>query len=156
METTNERRGRTQRRLRSDRKTKRLNCADSNRLPRYAFGMKSQKYSLFLVCVALFGSLFVPSVSCAQQAGTSPVSIRVTDPTGMGIAHAMIRMCRRLIRRPQKWRQTKSWPAWHFGLKTGGYALFASAPGFKSAATHIDVQGTKEVQTVPVRLEIRW
>jgi hypothetical protein len=39
-------------------------------------------------------------------------------------------------------------------LSTGSYALFVEARGFKSAATHIDVQGTKEVQIVPVRLEI--
>jgi hypothetical protein len=115
--------------------------------------MKSQKYSLFLVCVALFGSLFVPSASCAQQAGTSPVSIRVTEPTGMGVAHAMIRIVPSPDPAPPR-METDEKGQLALELKTGGYALFVSAPGFKSVAMHIDVQGTKEVQAVPIRLEI--
>lgn len=39
-------------------------------------------------------------------------------------------------------------------LKPGGYALFVNLPGFKSVATHIEVHAAKEVQTIPVHLEL--
>jgi hypothetical protein len=77
METTNKHTGRAQRRPRSDRRTKRLNYADSNQLPRYASGMKSQKYRYASVWTALFvalaGVLFVPGELFACQP-TSTVS----------------------------------------------------------------------------------
>jgi hypothetical protein len=72
METTNERNGRGRRRPRSDRRTKKLNYADSNRLPRYASGMKSQNYRSALawtvLFVALAGVWFIPGELFARQA----------------------------------------------------------------------------------------
>jgi hypothetical protein len=132
-------------------------CADSKRVPRYACGMIRQKRNLVLICVAsgvtLFGILFLPGALLAQQAATSPVSIRVTEPTGMGVAHAVIRIVPSPDPTPAK-METDEKGQLALELKTGGYALFVSAPGFKSVAMHIEVLGTKEVQAVPVRLEI--
>jgi hypothetical protein len=131
--------------------------ADGNRVPLYACGMIRQMRLLVSICVALgatlFGTLFVPGALCAQQAATSPISIRVTEPTGMGVAHAVIRIVPSPDPAPAK-METDEKGQLALELKTGGYALFVSAPGFKSVAMHIDVQGTKEAQMIPVRLEI--
>ncbi len=132
-------------------------CADSKRVPLYACGMIRQMRNLILICVALgvttLGTLFIPSALRAQQAAPSPVSIRGTAPTGMGVAHAVIRIVPSPDPAPAK-METDEKGQLAVELKTGGYALFVSAPGFKSVAMHIDVQGTKEVQAVPIRLEI--
>src|SRR5580693_4319451 len=127
--------------------------ADSRRVPRSACGVIPQKRDFIMVGVALFVGLFVVGLLAAQQAATSPVSIRVTDPTGMGVAHAVIRIVPSPDPAPAR-METDEKGQLAVELKTGGYALFVSAPGFKSVAMHIDVQGTKEVQGVPVRLEI--
>src|SRR5580692_4326699 len=66
--------------------------ADSRRVPPGACGMIPQKRDFLVVGLALFVGLFVAGVLAAQQAATSPVSIRVTDRTGMGVAHAVIRI----------------------------------------------------------------
>ncbi len=71
----------------------------------------------------------------------------------MGVAHAVIRIVPSPDPAPPK-METDEKGQMAVDLKTGGYALFVSAPGFKSVAMHIDVQGTREVQTVPIRLEI--
>ena len=67
-----------QRRLRSGRRIKSLNCADSNQLPRYASGMKSQEYRSALVWTALFvalaGVLFIPGELFARQAASTTSS----------------------------------------------------------------------------------
>jgi hypothetical protein len=131
--------------------------ADWNQVPLYACGMIRQLRNLVLIWVALgvtlFGTLFVPGALCAQQAATSPVSIRVTDPVGSGVAHAMIRIVPSPDPAPAK-METDEKGQLAVDLKTGGYALFVSAPGFKSVAMHIDVHGSKEVQAVSIRLEI--
>lgn len=119
--------------------------------------MIRQKRNLVLICVAsgvtLFGTLFLPGALLAQQAATSPVSIRVTEPTGMGVARAAIRIVPSPDPAPAK-METDEKGQLAVELKAGGYALFVSAPGFKSVAMHIDVQGSKGVQAVPIRLEI--
>jgi hypothetical protein len=78
MEAPNERRGRAQRRPGSDRRTIRLSRADSNRLPRYAFHMKIQKYRYALACAGLFVApaavSFVPCELLAQQAASATSS----------------------------------------------------------------------------------
>ena len=131
--------------------------ADWNRIPLYACGMIRQMRDLVSICVALsvasFGALSVPGALCAQQAATAPVSIRVTDPSGASISHAAIRVVPSPDPGPAK-MQTDEAGQLSLNLSTGSYALFVEARGFKSAATHIDIQGTKEVQIVPVRLEI--
>jgi len=110
-----------------------------------------------LICALLISSaaavFFIPFEAIAQQAATSPVSIRVTEPTGMGVAHAVIRIVPSPDPAPAK-METDEKGQLGLDMKTGGYALFASAPGFKTVAMHVEVQGTKEVQIVPVRLEI--
>lgn len=116
-----------------------------------------QKHSFVLVFVVLFAALFVglfvPSVLSAQQAASSRVSIRVTDPSGGGVPHSMIRIVPSPDPAPAK-METDEKGQLALNLRPGGYALFVSASGFKSVAIHVDVQGTKEVQIVSVRLEI--
>jgi hypothetical protein len=132
--------------------------ADCNWVPLYACGMIRQMRDLVSICVALsvasFGALPVPSAHCAQQETTSPVSIRVTDPSGASIPHVTISVVPSPDPSPAK-METDEAGQLSLNLSAGSYALFADAPGFKAAATQIDVQGTNEVQIVPVRLEIR-
>ena len=117
--------------------------------------MMQRKRSLVLVCAALcaplFLGLFAPAAMAAPQAATSPVTIRVIDASGASIPHAAIHV----VPSPDPAKmETDEAGQLSLNLSTGSYALFVSAPRFKSATTHIDVQGTKEVQIVPVRLEI--
>jgi hypothetical protein len=105
------------------------------------------------LCAPLFLGLFDPAAIAAPQATTSPVSIRVIDASGASIPHAAIRVVPSPDPAPAK-METDEAGQLSLNLSTGSYALFVEAPGFKAAATHIDVQGTKEVQIVPVRLEI--
>jgi hypothetical protein len=104
-------------------------------------------------CAPLFLGLFDPAAIAAPQATTSPVSIRVIDETGAVIPHAAIRVVPSPDPAPAE-METDQTGQFALNLKAGGYALFVKAPGFKAATTHIDVQGTKEVQIVPVRLEV--
>src|SRR5271169_5507822 len=105
------------------------------------------------LCAPLFLGFFDPAAIAAPQATTSPVSIRVTDASGASISHAAIRVVPSHDPAPAK-METDEAGQLSLNLSTGSYALFVEARGFKAAATHIDVQGTKEVQIVPVRLEI--
>jgi len=131
--------------------------ADCNRVPLYACDMTRQMRHLVSICVALsvasFGALSVPSALYAQQAATSPVSIRVTDPSGAAVPRAAIRVVPSPDTAPSKMEADEKGQL-ALDLKTGGYALFVSAPGFNSVAMHFDVQGAKEVQPIPIRLEI--
>jgi len=131
--------------------------ADFCGLTPYALGMKPSKNKYVLGTAALFVSLLtttiIPGTVFAQQAATAPVSIRVTDPSGANISHAAIRVVPSPDPGPAK-METDEAGQLSLNLSTGSYALFVEARGFKSAATHIDIQGTKEVQIVPVRLEI--
>jgi hypothetical protein len=106
-----------------------------------------------LVGVALFVGFVVPGVLRAQQPSTAPVSIRVTDPAGAAIAKVPIRIVPSPDPASRK-METDEKGQVALDLKPGGYALFVEFAGFKSVATHIEVQGTKEVQIIPVRLEI--
>jgi hypothetical protein len=98
-------------------------------------------------------AFLIPCGIRAQQAATSPVSIRVTDPSGARVAHAVIRLVPSPDPAPAK-METDEKGELTLDLKTGGYASFVSASGFKSAATHIEVHGAKEVQLIAIRLEI--
>ena len=131
--------------------------ADFRGFTPYALGMKPSKNKYVLGSAALFVLLLIttiiPGTVFAQQAATAPVSIRVTEPLGASISHAAIRVVPSPDPGPAK-MQTDEAGQLSLNLSTGSYALFVEARGFKSAATHIDIQGTKEVQIVPVRLEI--
>ncbi len=107
-----------------------------------------------LFCIV---ALFAPSSVFAQQVTLVPVIIRVTEPTGKGVAHAQIR----LVPAPDTTTAklaTDDQGRLSINLKPGAYALFVSAPGFKNGTQHIDV-GTpagnaSSSQTVPVLLQI--
>jgi hypothetical protein len=100
------------------------------------------------LCAPLFLGSFAPAAIAAPQAATSPVSIRVTDALGAVIPNAAIRV----DPAPAK-MGTDGAGQLSLILSPGSYALFVEAPGFKAAAIHIDVQATKDVKIVPVRLE---
>lgn len=118
--------------------------------------MIQQNRNFILVCALFCAPFFLGSCDLAAigalQATSSPVSIRVTDPSGTGVSHAAIRLAPSPDPAPAKMEtQQTGQPALH--LKAAGYDLSVGAPGLKSAPTHIDVQGSKEVQVAPVRLE---
>jgi len=114
--------------------------------------MLQRNRNFVLVCVAFCAPLFLGlldrAAMAAPQTTTSPVSIRVTDVSGAVIPYAAIRV----DPAPAK-METDGAGQLSLILSPGSYALFVEALGFKVAATHIDVQGTKEVQIVPVRLQ---
>jgi hypothetical protein len=114
--------------------------------------IKSVWMGAALLASPVFAAL-LPGSLCGQQAATSPVSIRFRDPTGAGVPHAVIRLVPSPDPAPVK-METDGKGQLAVDLKPGGYALFTSAPGSTSVAMHIDVQAIKEVQRVPVRLEI--
>jgi hypothetical protein len=105
------------------------------------------------LCAPLFLGLFAPAAMAAPQAATSPVSILVIDANGARIPHASIRV----VPSPDPARaktEADEIGQLSLNLSTGSYALFVEARGFRAAATHIEVKGIKEVQIVPVRLEV--
>jgi len=86
---------------------------------------------LFLMCSAL----------AAQQAATAPVvtpvTIRVTDPSGAGVPHVPVRVIPAPDAATKMETDAKGQLA--LDLKPGGYAVFARAAGFKPGVAHIDV-----------------
>lgn len=107
---------------------------------------------VLLIVVALAGTI-LPGELQAQQTATAPVSIRVTDQAGAAVVHVPIRLVPSPDPAPAK-METDEKGQLALDLKPSGYALFISFAGFKSVATHIEVQPEKEVQIIPVRLEI--
>jgi hypothetical protein len=100
--------------------------------------MRKQNWSIALLWTAWFAPFALP------------VTIRVTEPTGSGVAHAQIR----LVPSPDKVKlETDGQGQLSIGLKAGAYALFVSVPGFKKAVQHIDI-GNTEGQIVPVVLQV--
>jgi hypothetical protein len=97
--------------------------------------------------------IFLTSVAAwAQQAATSPVAIVVKDPTGTTVPHALIR----IIPSPDPAAKTATDDAGRIttSLRPGGYGVFVRSAGFKSSATHIEVQAAKELQVFTVMLEL--
>ena len=127
--------------------------ADLNRVTRYPHDMIRQKRDLVLLFVALFVSLSGSGLLHAQQPARTPINIQVKDPAGAAVRHVPIRLVPSPDPAPGK-METDEEGQLMLDLKPGGYALFISFAGFKSVATHIEVQGTKEVQIIPVRLEM--
>lgn len=115
--------------------------------------MYKKNPSIALLCA----TLFVPIALPAQQATTAPVTIRVSDPTGADVAHAQIRFVPSPEEAPPK-LETDNHGQLSIHLKAGAYALFVSAPGFKTAAQHIDIGAPENEgragQTIPVVLQM--
>lgn len=105
------------------------------------------------LCAPIFLGLFDSAAMAAPQAATSPVSILVIDANGGRIPHASIRVVPSPDPAPSK-METDEVGQLSLNLSTGRYALFVEARGFRAEATHIDVRGAKEVQMVPVHLEV--
>jgi hypothetical protein len=111
--------------------------------------MKVEGLSVVLLAVAVI----VSSASLAQQATTARVAIGVTDPTGAALAHVQVRVVP--APDPARKMETDEKGQVSLDLKPGGYAVFVRAPaGFKGFSTHIDVREMKEVQTVPIVLQL--
>jgi hypothetical protein len=103
-------------------------------------------------CIALLIAAFAPSVFTAQQVATTPVAISVKDPSGAGIPHALVRVVP--APDPNLKLETDSHGVVSLNLKPGGFALFVQCQGFRRVVNHFDVRQTKEVQTIPVVLQI--
>ncbi len=113
--------------------------------------MRKQNVSIGLLCIALFAPLWLP----AQQFTTTPVTVRVSDQTGAGVAHAQIRLLPAPDKAPAK-LETDDQGRLSISLKPGSYALVVSAQGFKEGSQCIDVganQGQAS-QVVPVALKL--
>lgn len=114
--------------------------------------MRKQNVSIAVICASLFLSF-----SLLAEQTTTTVTIRVSDPTGSGIAHAQIVLVPPLDEAPAK-LETDNQGRLAISLKPGGYALLVSAQGFKQGAQCIDI-GTTEGQAsasqlVPVVLKL--
>jgi hypothetical protein len=118
--------------------------------------MKAKKTKDALINIALCTALlvaFLPRVDAAQSATTSRVIVQVTDATGTRLPRVAIRLVPSPDPSPSK-METDQKGQLAIDLKPGGYGLFVNFPGFEPIASHIDVKPAKDVQTVPVRLEI--
>jgi len=119
--------------------------------------MISRKVPIIVASVILISSLLA-----AQQEPTTPVTIRVTDPSGLGIQAQV-----RLIPAPDVARrmETDETGQITLDLKPGGYAVFACASAFKAGTAHIDVtdanaahsggQAARVAQTFSLALQIQ-
>ena len=135
----------------------RLCRADVEAVPRYACAMKSQKNRYALSCATLFTllivALLIPRMLGAQDLATAHVNIQVTDATGSGLPRVMIHLDPSPEpKAPSMETDAKGLLA--LSLKPGGYELFVNFPGFEPIVSRIDVKPTREVQTVPIQLEI--
>src|SRR5580704_1201049 len=157
MENSNERNGCLRRPLSrsAGEKTGRIRGAHagSKRVASNAWHMIRRQRNFVLAGVALFAGFVVSGALRAQQSSTAPVSIRVTDLAGAAVVKVPIRIVPAPDPASGK-METDEKGQVALDLKPGGYALFVEFAGFKSVAAHIEVQGTKEVQIIPVRLEI--
>ena len=106
--------------------------------------MRKQSVSVGLICIALFAPLVLP----AQQSASTSLTVRVSDQTGAGVAHAQIRLLPTPDKAPAK-LETDDQGRFSISLKPGGYALLVSAQGFKEGSQCIDV-GANQGQTSQV------
>ena len=109
------------------------------------------KFKLLIMALCLASPLW------AQQAITRQVTIAVSDPNGAGILRAQIRLVPAPDPAPAKW-ETDEKGQFTLNLKSGEYALFVSAQGFKSARLHLDVTpaegNSRASQLFPVMLNV--
>jgi hypothetical protein len=98
--------------------------------------MRSKHFSIGILAIALF----TPCALRAQQVATRPVTISVSDQTGAGIAHAQVRIVPGPDQASAK-LETDDKGHLSLNLKTGAYAVFVSAQGFKKGNLHFDVAG---------------
>lgn len=102
---------------------------------------------------ALFAALSVSGTLSARQVASSPVSIRVTEPAGAGVAGVPIRLVPSPDSAPRK-METDEKGQLSLDLVPGAYSLYVEFPGFKPIATFINIEAAKEVRIIPVHLEI--
>ena len=131
--------------------------ADSASIPRYAGAMLRRKPRFALIGIACIAAglvlLSVPRVLFAEQTADTQISIRVTDPSGAVVVGVPVRLVPSPDSPPSK-METDDKGQLSLALSPGGYSLFIDFFGFKPVATFINVQAGKEVQVVPVRLEL--
>jgi hypothetical protein len=94
--------------------------------------MRQKKLSL------LCATLLAASALLAQQVKTTPVTIRVNDPTGSGVSHASVRLVPS-ANSASGTLTTDDRGQLSLNLQPGSYALFVSASGFKTAAQQIEI-----------------
>jgi len=115
--------------------------------------MRKRNLWIALLSVVVFAGVALP----AQQTPTTPVTIRVTDPSGAGIPHAQIRLVPSPENAPAT-LETDDHGGLSISLKAGCYALSVSEQGFTTNIRPIDVripEGQPRVsQIVPVVLEV--
>jgi hypothetical protein len=112
--------------------------------------MRKRNLTIALFCAVAFIP-FLP----AQQPATTPVTIRVTDPSGAPIPHAQIRLMPAPEPAPAK-LETDDHGQLSVNLKAGAYALFVSAQGFTRYIGHLDISVPegKASQTIAVVLDV--
>jgi hypothetical protein len=120
---------------------------------RYPSTMRTRNLNVGLILAALLAPFALP----AQQASTTPVTIRVIDVSGAVVPHAQIRFVP--APDPAALRlETDDQGQVSTNLKAGGYALFVSAQGFRIDTRHIDISILKAQvgasQIIPVALEV--
>jgi len=114
--------------------------------------MRKSILSIALFCAVVFASVGL----CAQQAATTPVTIRVSDQTGAVIAHAQIKLAPSPEQSLAK-LETDDHGRLVLNLKAGGYALSVSAQGFKTWSESIVVSSPEAKdasQIFPVVLQV--
>jgi hypothetical protein len=115
--------------------------------------MRSSQFRIALICTVAFAFLALQ----AQQAATTSVTIRVSDPTGASIPHAQIQCVPAPEQAPAK-LETDDHGQLALNLKAGSYALFVSAQGFAKDTRHIEIAApgaqASPGQIVPVVLEV--
>jgi hypothetical protein len=109
--------------------------ADTHLLLRYAFAMRYRIVGAALLIIALAG---LCPVWAQQAATTRSVMVTVSDPTGVGIAHAKMRLVPPPDSAPAK-LETDDHGHFSLNLQPGSYAVLVSAQGFKKATLHFDV-----------------
>ena len=127
--------------------------ADSNWLPGYPATMHLRYVKLKLLIMAVC----VAFPLWAQQAVTRQVTIAVSDASGGAIPRARIRLVPSPDPAPAK-SETDEKGQLTLNLKSGEYAIFVSAQGFKSARLHMDVLpgvgNSGASQLFPVKLDV--
>jgi len=110
--------------------------------------MQAKKLNIVILCLALLFS----ATLFAEQSATTPVVIAVTDPSGAPVPSAKIRIIPAPDAAPKMQKDSKGRLA--LDMKPGQYALFVEEQGFKNVVMHFEVRASKDVQTIPVSLQL--